>query len=105
MALEIKNPARFQARAAGTVSSSSLGLEDAPFSFTAAQLAAAGMALIQVTGNAASVAFSGSAAVAGDFVVAAGDHVLVYGVDNIANIEIIRSTASDATVLVVLFGI
>lgn len=102
--MEIKNPYTAFARASGAVSSSSLGLEDAPFSFTSAQLEEADMCLIQPTAQSCSVAFLGAAAVAADFVVAAGEHLVVYGRENIANLELIRTGGTDSTVLVVLFS-
>lgn len=102
--MEIKTPFKAFARAAGAVSSSSLALTASPFSFTAAQLANAQMALIQATAQSCSVAFLGADAVAGDFVIAAGEHLIVYGNESIDNLRFIRSGGTDSTVLVVLFS-
>lgn len=102
--MEIKSPYIAFAKASGAVSSTSLALTASPFSFTAAQMAAADGAIIQATAQPCSLAFLGADAVAGDFTIAAGESFAVYGNTNVNNLRLIRTGGTDSTVLIILLS-
>jgi hypothetical protein len=88
----------------GTVRSTALALTDAPFSFTAAQLANANTVIVTANANAVVMLSDGTAPTATKGIhIAASSNYQVDGKNNIANMQLIRS-ASDATVTVVLYA-
>jgi len=90
------------ADAIGTVSTTALDLTAGTFGFTEAQLYEADEAFVDVQGNPVNYRTGTTAPTSTDgHALAAGDTVTIYGQD-IPALQLIRSGASDATVVVTL---
>ena len=88
--------------ATGTVAGTAMGLTNATFAFTAANLLAADVVYIQVRVADLAITYDGGTALATDYIVSAGDTIEIRGSHNIQALSLIRATGASSTVHVVL---
>ncbi|MBZ0289988.1 MAG: hypothetical protein K8I30_20355 [Anaerolineae bacterium] len=90
------------ASAGGTVSSTSLALTDAPFSFTQEQLDQADQIRITCSTQAIAYRYDGTDAVAVSHVIPVGGETVIRGNQNINQLRVIRAGGSDGALYVTL---
>lgn len=90
---------------AGTVSTTAVGLADAPFSFSSANLLLADEAIITTTTAGVRFRIDGGTPTSSSHSIASGSTYTITGSQNIRNLKMIRDGGSDATVAVTLLKI
>lgn len=90
------------AEGGGTVSSTSLALTSAPFSFTQEQVDQADQMRITCSGQPIAYRYTGNAAVAASHIIPVSGETIIRGNDNIRQFRVIRATGTDGAAFVTL---